>query len=209
MKRNYTYIEMLCSMLKVKDMIIRTCRMESIYIKKSLFAILILGLNIWFMPESFARINSNKLFDNFILKAETKSVMITSTIPPSDSIIFLNYLFSKMAGEIKVELIQKTIVAGKLRMDIQKGAITHVDDLIVTQYDKNRQELSRIIYPNPLNEEIEYVNENGELNHTKLSLDSNTLDIRLPLIEGATYIGIDRVISTKSATKVNLITIEL
>lgn len=183
--------------------------MESIYIKKSLFAILILGLNIWFMPESFARINSNKLFDNFILKAETKSVMITSTIPPSDSIIFLNYLFSKMAGEIKVELIQKTIVAGKLRMDIQKGAITHVDDLIVTQYDKNRQELSRIIYPNPLNEEIEYVNENGELNHTKLSLDSNTLDIRLPLIEGATYIGIDRVISTKSATKVNLITIEL
>lgn len=183
--------------------------MESIYIKKSLFAILILGLNIWFMPESFARINSNKLFDNFILKAETKSVMITSTIPPSDSIIFLNYLFSKMAGEIKVELIQKTIVAGKLRMDIQKGAIPHVDDLIVTQYDENRQELSRIIYPNPLNEEMEYVNENGELNHTKLSLDSNTLDIRLPLIEGATYIGIDRVISTKSATKVNLITTEL
>ena len=101
----------------------------------------------------------------------------TTTTP---QIIFLNYVIYKTTEiDNKIRLINKIIVGGKLKqtMEVENKA----NDLKCIQLNSDLEHLSIHFAKNPLYQELEYVDEFGQLGRKLVELDSAQINIRMQL----------------------------
>lgn len=107
----------------------------------------------------------------------TDDVSITST----PKIIFINYKVSKKIDEtIKVDLINKIIAEGSLKMNDQKEN-NNDNNFTCTQIDKNLLPIDSLYISNPLIKNIEFITSSGLLDKKRIELDSTEFSIRMQL----------------------------
>jgi hypothetical protein len=107
----------------------------------------------------------------------TDDVSITST----PKIIFINYKVSKKIDEtIKVDLINKIIAEGSLKMNDQKEN-NNDNNFTCTQIDKNLLPIDSLYISNPLIKNIEFITPSGLLDKKRIELDSTEFSVRMQL----------------------------
>ena len=105
------------------------------------------------------------------------------------NIIFLNYKASKNdLGEIKIALVNKIIVKGKIKDKSIKIDENIIGNLECIQADNRLKSIKTMYVKNPLNKTVEYVNDNGELEKKQIKLDSAQFSIRMQLDPKARFI---------------------
>jgi len=112
----------------------------------------------------------------------------------SPKIIFLNYSISenKSNQNYTVQLIDKTIVHGKIKKNANIPITPAMDDLAYSVSDKDKMVLEENFVENPLRKTFEFVDDNGQLAKKDVVLDSAQFSLRLQLDPKARYISLAR-----------------
>jgi hypothetical protein len=125
-------------------------------------------------------------------------------------IVFLNYSIvnDTAMGNYKIRLINQIISEGKLK-DPNSGTLKpEINDLDYLVLDEKSNLLSRKFIANPLNKELEYVSEEGQLAVKFFQADSAQFSLRIQLEPKAKYIVLEKYtgIETKN---IHLLTSEI
>jgi len=120
-----------------------------------------------------------------LVDTDTEEDIATNDAP---KIAFVSYKISKDATDkITIELIDVLMAKGKLKpQDNEKANVVGDYELIQLSSDGKQLTLDKI--ENPLNQIIEYVNEEGEFGKKEVSFDSKDIYIRVQLHSQSKYI---------------------
>ena len=109
-------------------------------------------------------------------------------------IIFLNYSLERDSLEgYKIELINKIVSNGTVKPTIHHHSNGKSGDLRCLTLDANKQPISNIFIPDPLNKRIEYLKEDNSLASRRIKLDHAEFSVRMQLDSASHFIAIDRI----------------
>lgn len=126
----------------------------------------------------------------------------------TSQIIFINYSIKldRSIGEYKIQLINKIITEGKLKVISSAPDIRKPGDLECFALDKNLEPVDSIIISDPLNITVESVDENNSFFKKEISLDSAQFSIRMQLNKRTDAIAIKNNANSKSQNSYLIIT---
>ncbi len=129
----------------------------------------------------------------------TKEEPIEETkVASGPQLLFVNYKITKQeGGDEKVEVIDKIIAAGKMKVNRNKIPKEENRYFQCVQLDKNKEVLKTDFFANPLLKDIEYVGDDGQLGRKLIEVESVDLSIRIQLDPQAAYISLSKVGSPK------------
>jgi hypothetical protein len=78
-------------------------------------------------------------------------------------IAFIHLKFVKQDGEINIHQVSGELTPGKLKDDYSRDTVAIQGYIIIKLLGKNENVLKKIILENPLEQNVEFVNANGEL----------------------------------------------
>jgi hypothetical protein len=109
-------------------------------------------------------------------------------------IVFLNYSVKlvRPGGEVEIQLINKIITDGKLKINSARPEIPKPDDLICISLNDRLEPVDSIIISDPLNITVESVDENNSLFKKEIARDSAQFSIRLQLTKEIQSIAIKK-----------------
>jgi len=124
----------------------------------------------------------------------TGSKEVVRPAQESPKIIFLNYSITenKSNHHYTIELIDKTIVNGKIKKNSNIPITPVMDDLAYTVSDKDKMVLEENFIENPLRRTFEFVDDNGQLAKKDVVLDSALFSLRIQLDPKARYVSLAR-----------------
>ena len=121
-----------------------------------------------------------------LLSMSCKSVIVDDNkeseivIVDEPKIAFITYKISKGQEGNSIELIEVIMAKGKLKVQ-ENSQIKTVGDYQLIQLDKNGNQIDLTTVKNPLNQTIEYVNDNGEFAKKDLTFQSKETSIRVQI----------------------------
>lgn len=108
--------------------------------------------------------------------------------------IFLNYSIKRDSIEgYKVELINKIVSDGKIKMNTGNHSPAKAGDLKCLALNEDKHPISNINIPDPLIKTVEYQNENGLLAKREVKLDSTVFSVRMQLDKHTKFIALERI----------------
>jgi len=117
----------------------------------------------------------------FLCACRPAKVPISPT-PPQAKIGFFSFEISRTEGAPTIKLVQEIVVPGKLKVgadqSVRRG---QVGDLEVSFLDQEGRELRQVPVGDPLNEFVEYVEEDGSLQRKAVSHQRAIFEVRLQL----------------------------
>lgn len=119
-------------------------------------------------------------------------------------IIFLTYTIYKSEVSPIINLNSKIKTVGKLKEPAVKQPFK-LGDFACIELNALKQPLDSLAIKNPLNQQVEYVNEDGRLEKRTMSLDSAHFTVRLQLNPQTQYIAIHPITSLKTNKSLSLI----
>ena len=128
-----------------------------------------------------------------LLSMSCKSVIVDDNkeseivIVDEPKIAFITYKISKGQEGNSIELIEVIMAKGKLKVQ-ENSQIKTVGDYQLIQLDKNGNQIDLTTVKNPLNQTIEYVNDNGEFAKKDLTFQSKETSIRVQIKPNASSI---------------------
>ena len=133
-----------------------------------------------------------------LLSMSCKSVIVDDNkeseivIVDEPKIAFITYKISKGQEGNSIELIEVIMAKGKLKVQ-ENSQIKTVGDYQLIQLDKNGNQIDLTTVKNPLNQTIEYVNDNGEFAKKDLTFQSKETSIRVQIKPNASSIIIQEI----------------
>ena len=133
-----------------------------------------------------------------LLSMSCKSVIVDDNkeseivIVDEPKIAFITYKISKGQEGNSIELIEVIMAKGKLKVQ-ENSQIKTVGDYQLIQLDKNGNQIDLTTVKNPLNQTIEYVNDNGEFAKKDLTFQSKEIAIRVQIKPNASSIIIQEI----------------
>ncbi|TVR78768.1 MAG: hypothetical protein EA412_07985 [Chitinophagaceae bacterium] len=122
--------------------------------------------------------SGNHLHDN-------TDVMNEETQQPK--ILFVNFSLTQdsISGILSADLINYIVTKGRLKESAKSKRYAEDGDLAFLLLDTNGEPLKEIIFENPLQKKVEYVDNEGKLATKMLKLQETDHFLRLQLIEGS------------------------
>lgn len=144
---------------------------------------------------------------NFFLITSCASTQSSSQLAGQDAsseniprIIFLNFSIERNNEEtIQIDLIDKIVTEGTMKMNITPLATPKEGDLRCMTLDGNKRPISTIIVPDPFIKKLEYQQEDGSLTSKQELLDRADFSVRMPLDSGSRYIAVERINPNESS----------
>lgn len=149
-------------------------------------------------------VNKKKTPANTSPVTELEEIIEVNSTP---QIIFMNFeLSSPINGEITANLVNTIITEGKIKGSKNSAREIKIEDLVCKGLDKNGKVIQSLSYDNPMKKNIEYVNDEGELEKKQITLNETYFSIRMQLNPNTKSIALERFAPDNSTT---LITFEI
>ena len=138
------------------------------------------------MNHSAKKINLLLSLAILLLSMSCKSVAVDASketdivIVDLTKIAFVTYKISKSQQGNNIEIIDVIMAEGKLK-SIEKNQNKIDGNYELIQLDKNGNQLARTMVENPLNQTVEYIQDNGVLAKKDLTFQSREIAIRVQI----------------------------
>jgi len=110
--------------------------------------------------------------------------------------------------QYRIRLVSKIIADGNVKERATKPFLPKVNDLEYAVLSASSMVLTRTYFANPLNQTVEFVDDNRQLAKKEISLDSTQFSLRIPLDPKAKFVSFEKYNGTNS-DNTKLLTIDL
>ncbi|MGY0391794.1 hypothetical protein ACW5R3_04410 [Bizionia sp. KMM 8389] len=122
------------------------------------------------------------------------------TEKPTDSMVFFNYNIKKIPNSSpEINFLNYLTTKGRIKGFHQEKILDKPDNLVCELLDKDLNVIETLYIKNPLNNVIEYVNDDGNLEKKQIILEHTDFSFRMPYSEVIKYSRI-RIITNSKIT---------
>lgn len=126
-----------------------------------------------------------------------------------DQLLFLNYrVFAQGYGSVGTRLLSHKVVAGRLKDIAHADTDPTPGDLQCVLLDASGQVVRLQRIENPLEQEVEFVNDDGHLERRIVQQDSAIISLRLPLPAATRSVALEHLAGNGKPNRLHLLSIE-